>query len=140
VLAARGWTGGAASITRLLAELLPAGVTPSAVAAAADAATEAEPAVTARQSPLALADCGAIPHQALAIASAPTQPKQRLARGSSTDLARPAVTARMPSAAAETAAAAYAKPVRAPSFDDDDAPTRGRRALRRPAVARALAA
>jgi hypothetical protein len=136
VLAAHGWAGGIGSITRLMGELFPAGAA-AAKAAAPDAATEAEPAVTAKQSPLALADCGAIPLQAVALAGAPTQPKQPLARGSATELARPAVTAPI-----AIVAAAYARAERAPAFDDDDddAPTRGRRALRRPAAARALAA
>jgi serine/threonine-protein kinase len=137
VLAGRGWTGGAQPIARLMAELYEAGGGARALApaGAADATTPTipaipEPAVTARQPvlPHMLAESGAIPPHALAIASAPTAPKQRLARGS----------ARFGRGGA--GADAYEKQDPELWLDEDDARTRGRRALKRPGTSPKLAA
>lgn len=135
VLAQRGWAGGARPIAQLMEDLLR---DPAALAAVERApvggaptseATAMEPALTARQAvfPHVLAERGAIPAHALAIASAPTAPKQPLARGS-VRFAR------------GTSGEALARPEREQWLDDDDAPTRGRRALKRPGTARHLAA
>ena len=70
VLAGRGWTPAPARSPRLMA---------SCSGDAAPAAPDADPAVTARQPPLALVESGAIPLHALAVASAPTQPRRPLA-------------------------------------------------------------
>jgi hypothetical protein len=110
-----------------MAELFPAA---AAVAAQAEQVAHAAAAdVTARQPPLALVESGALPLHALAIAGAPTAPKQRLARGSGAALAQPVPTARVASGGLVDM---YARQDRAHfDDDDDDAPTLGRRALRR---------
>jgi eukaryotic-like serine/threonine-protein kinase len=130
VLAARGLRGGTQPIARLMAELYGASRAtehmPAPVAAPPVDETAAEPAATARQPVLLemLAESGAIPPHALAIASAPTAPKQPLARGS-TRVAR------------GTCTEAYEKQTRELWLDDDDdARTRGRRALKRSIASR----
>jgi len=143
VLAGRGWIGGTQTIARVMAELSAApraaedatDATDAADAAAAVAAAQADPtvtvpAVTARQEvrPEMLAERGAIPAHALAIASAPTAPKRVLARGAARRCGRC------------TGAEAYEKQTRELWPDDDDAPTRGRRTLRRPGTSPRLAA
>ncbi len=137
VRAGRGWAGGTAPIARLMVEVFRAPAAQAAGAARVAAApaddTVAEPAVTARQPvlPEILAASGAIPPHALAIASAPTAPKRALARGSR----------RLgPTARAGNATEAYEKPTRELWLDDDEAPTRGRRARPRPGTTPKLAA
>ncbi len=131
VRAGRGWAAGAQPIARLMVELYRTSAPTETLDAAAAPAddTVAEPAVTARELvlPEALAARGAIPAHALAIASAPTAPKRALARGSQ----------RLPRG---TVAEAYEKPVRELWLDEEDAPTRGRRALKRPGTSPRLAA
>jgi serine/threonine-protein kinase len=140
VAAARGWRIGTQPIARLMAELVQAPGAPAAAAAALAPesaepaeATTAEPAVTARQLvlPETLAARGAIPPHALAMASAPTAPKPTLARGSTRRLLRGTGTEGI---------AGYAKHARELSLDDDDAPTRGRRVIKRPGTSPRLAA
>jgi hypothetical protein len=106
--------------------LLPAA---SEALAPADA-TAVDPAVTARQPvlPEVLAASGAIPPHALAIASAPTAPKQALARGSTRRLG------------CGTVVEGYEKHTRELWLDEDDARTRGRCALKRRPTAPKLAA
>jgi serine/threonine protein kinase len=142
VAAARGWRIGTQPIARFMAELrqAPAALCESCVAAAAEPdeaaeataaeATTVEPAITTRQRvlPAVLAARGAIPPHALAVASAPTAPKLGLARGSTRRLLR------------GTGSEAYKRHARELSLDDDDAPTRGRRVLKRPGTAPRLAA
>jgi serine/threonine-protein kinase len=122
VLAGRGWTSGTQTIARLMTELYPA------QAGAGAAAVDLGP--TARQPvlPEILAASGAIPPHALAVASAPTAPKQALARGSTRRLAR------------GSAPDAYEKQTRELWLDDDDARTRARRARVRPGTSPRLAA
>jgi len=138
VRAGRGWAGGTETIARLMAQLYPAetealeAVAPAAPAPAAPApaapadATAVDPAVTARQPVLleTLAERGAIPPHALALASAPTALRRPLARGSNQRVAR------------GTSPEAYERRTRELWLDDDDAPTRGRRAVKRPSALR----
>jgi serine/threonine protein kinase len=128
VLAGYAWQAGMRIIARLMEELYPASQVTHAMASTE--ATEADPAVTARQPVLLemLAASGAIPPHALAIASAPTAPKQALARGSARRVAR------------GTGTEAYEKHTRELWLDDDEARTRGRRAPKRPGASPKLAA
>ena len=139
VAAARGWRIGAQPIARFMAELrqAPAALCePGAAASTAPAelaeATAVEPAITTRQRvlPEVLAARGAIPPHALAVAcaSAPTAPTRGLARGSTRRPLR------------GTGIEAYKRHTRELSLDDDDAPTRGRRVIKRPGTSPRLAA
>jgi serine/threonine protein kinase len=115
VLAARGWIGGAPMIARLMEELLRV---PGAAAAAAG--DELPTASDATAGDVTAGDATAIE---TAIASAPTAPRRPLARGSAGRIAR-----------------GRRRPTRELWLDDEDAPTRGRRAHKRPGCSPRLAA